>query len=136
MTVTGVGGVGKTRLAVQVAADVAPRFVDGAWLCELATAPDAESLIQVVASTLGVAPRQGLTLEGSIREYLRTKQILVVLDNCEHLLRRGGRARGGAAGRLSRGAAAGHEPGGTRDRGGAGVAASGTWHRPGGRHDG
>ena len=53
VTVTGVGGVGKTRLAVQVAADMLHTFADGTWLCELAAAGDADSLAQVVASTLG-----------------------------------------------------------------------------------
>ena len=54
LTLTGVGGVGKTRLAIQVAAEVLPRFPDGAWSCELAAATDPEALGQVVAATLGV----------------------------------------------------------------------------------
>jgi predicted ATPase/class 3 adenylate cyclase len=86
VTLTGVGGVGKTRLAMQVAADVLPRFADGAWFCELAAANDADAMVQVVASTLGVNPRPGMTLEASIIEFLRPKRLLVVLDNCEHLL--------------------------------------------------
>ena len=86
VTLTGVGGVGKTRLAMQVAAEVLPRFPDGAWFCELAAASDAEAMAQVVASTLGVNPRPGTTLDGSIIEFLAAKRLLVVLDNCEHLL--------------------------------------------------
>jgi len=86
VTITGVGGVGKTRLALQVAAEVLPRFGHGAWLCELAAAGDPETMVQVVAATLGVSPRAGVSLAASIREYLRSKQLLVVLDNCEHLL--------------------------------------------------
>jgi predicted ATPase len=86
VTLTGVGGVGKTRLATQVAADVLPRFTDGAWLCELAAAADAESMVQVVAMTLGVSPRPGMELDGSIAEFLQAKELLLLLDNCEHLL--------------------------------------------------
>ena len=87
MTITGTGGVGKTRLAVQVAADVLPHFPDGTWLCELAAAGDADSMAQVVQKTLGVQLRAGSTIEESIVDFLRTKHLLLVLDNCEHLMR-------------------------------------------------
>ena len=87
VTVTGPGGVGKTRLAVQAAADQLPSFADGAWLCELAAADDAESMAQVVAAALGVRSRPGLSTAGSVVEFLRTRSgLLLVLDNCEHLL--------------------------------------------------
>jgi predicted ATPase/class 3 adenylate cyclase len=91
VTLTGVGGVGKTRLALQAAAEMIPRFADGAWFCELAAASDADAMTQVVASALGVNPRPGATLEGSIVEFLGTKRLLLVLDNCEHLLAAVGR---------------------------------------------
>ena len=86
VTMIGVGGVGKTRLATQVAADVLPRFPDGAWLCELAAAGDPAAMAQLVAATLGVQLHPNLSLAASILGFLRNKQLLVVLDNCEHLL--------------------------------------------------
>jgi hypothetical protein len=87
VTVTGPGGAGKTRLAVQAAADQVPSFRDGAWLCELAAAGDGETMAQAVADALLVRPRPGLSIAGSVVEFLRTKSaLLLVLDNCEHLL--------------------------------------------------
>ena len=86
VTVTGVGGVGKSRIALQVALDVAGRFPDGAWLCELATAHDDEELAQVVAATLGVLARPAVTLADSVIDALRTRELVLVLDNCEHLV--------------------------------------------------
>ena len=67
VTLTGVGGVGKTRLAVQVAADVLPSFPDGAWLCELAVASDPDAMVQVIAAALAVQTRPGVSIEDSIR---------------------------------------------------------------------
>ncbi len=86
VTLTGVGGVGKTRLALQVAAEVLPRFADGVWLCELAATNDADLLAQVVVAALAVQSRPGRSLAESVCDYLSGKQALIVLDNCEHLL--------------------------------------------------
>ena len=86
VTLTGVGGVGKTRLALQVAAEVVPEFPDGAWLCELASADDAESLVEVIAASLDSPTRPGRTRLESVIEFLRGKLLLIVLDNCEHVL--------------------------------------------------
>ena len=91
VTLIGVGGVGKTRLAAQVAAEVLPRFADGAWFCELATAGDAAMLVETVAATIGARPRPGVSLEASLVEFLRPRALLMVLDNCEHLLDAAGR---------------------------------------------
>jgi predicted ATPase/class 3 adenylate cyclase len=86
VTVTGPGGVGKTRLALQAAADQLPSFSDGAWLCELAAAGDGETMAQAIAAALRARPRPGLSTAGSVVEFLRTRSaLLLVLDNCEHL---------------------------------------------------
>jgi predicted ATPase len=86
VTLTGVGGVGKTRLALQVAAEVLPRFGDGVWLCELAATNEPEMLAQVVVAAIGVQSRAGRSLTESVCDYLSGKRALIVLDNCEHLL--------------------------------------------------
>jgi len=86
VTVTGPGGVGKTRLALQAAADQLPSLSDGAWLCELAPAADQETMAQAVAAALRARPRPGLSVADSVVEFLRTRTaLLLVLDNCEHL---------------------------------------------------
>ena len=66
-------------------------YPDGAWLCELGVANDDDEVVQIVATSLGVTPRPGMSLEASVLEYLRTKQLLLVLDNCEHVLNVTGR---------------------------------------------
>jgi predicted ATPase/class 3 adenylate cyclase len=91
VTITGVGGVGKTRLALEIAGTLQPVTPDGVWLCELAPASDADALEQVVARAVTAAPRPGLSLAQSIVEYLRNRTVLVVFDNCEHLIDDAGR---------------------------------------------
>jgi predicted ATPase len=86
VTLTGTGGVGKTRLALQAAAHLITDFPDGVWLCELAAAADPESVLQVVAAALGYRPVPGAALERGIPEFVGARRLLVVLDNCEHLL--------------------------------------------------
>ncbi len=86
VTLTGVGGVGKTRLAVEVAAEVAPEFPDGAWLCELAPVIDPTAVWETLAASLDVRPFPGRPLGEMLLDYLAQKRILIVLDNCEHLL--------------------------------------------------
>jgi predicted ATPase/class 3 adenylate cyclase len=102
VTLTGTGGVGKTRLAVQVAAEVVPRFSDGAWLCELAAVDDGEAMAQVVSATLGCRQRPGLSLAQSVVEYFKVRELLLVLDNCEHLLDDAGEFAGAVIGSCPR----------------------------------
>lgn len=86
VTLTGVGGVGKTRLALQAAAEASPLFSDGVWFCELAAAIDLDGVCEIVATTLGVQQQQSSDLIHSIAESLHGTQTLLLLDNCEHLL--------------------------------------------------
>ena len=86
VTLTGAGGVGKTRLALQVAGQVSPRFGDGAWLCELAPVRDVAAMDDAVAAVFAVTAPVGLSTSEALVEFLRAKQLLLVLDNCEHLL--------------------------------------------------
>ncbi|MDQ1457642.1 MAG: hypothetical protein QOH28_3262 [Actinomycetota bacterium] len=86
ITLTGVGGVGKTRLALRVAAEVLPEARDGVWLCELAAADAEEAVLEIVTRALGVVPRAGMSARDSILDHLRGRDCLIVLDNCEHLL--------------------------------------------------
>ena len=86
VTLIGVGGVGKTRLALQVAEQVLPRFGDGAWLCELAPIRDAAGVDGAVAAVFSVTARGSQSTRDALVEFLRNKELLLVLDNCEHLL--------------------------------------------------
>jgi predicted ATPase/DNA-binding CsgD family transcriptional regulator len=86
VTVTGPGGVGKTRLAGQVAGQVAGRFTDGAWLAELAAVRDPAQVPAVVAAALGIREQPGTPLAGVLARVLAGQQLLLVLDNCEHVI--------------------------------------------------
>ena len=86
LTLTGSGGCGKTRLALQVAADSLERFPDGAWLVELAPLADPDLVPQTVASVLGLKGEPGKPIARSLVEHLEDKRLLLLLDNCEHLL--------------------------------------------------
>jgi predicted ATPase/DNA-binding CsgD family transcriptional regulator len=85
VTVTGPGGVGKTRLAAEVAERVIGRFADGVWLVELATVLDPAQVAAATAAMLGVRERPGVAVTDSLAEMLARQQMLLVLDNCEHL---------------------------------------------------
>jgi predicted ATPase/class 3 adenylate cyclase len=86
LTLTGSGGCGKTRLALQVAAEVLEEYPHGVWLVELAALSDPGLVPQTVATALGVREEPGRPLIQTLIDYLRPKSLLLVLDNCEHLL--------------------------------------------------
>ena len=86
VTVTGPGGVGKTRLAGAVAGLVAGRFADGAWLAELAAVRDPAQVAAVVAAALGIPEQPGAPAAGALARVLAGQQLLLVLDNCEHVI--------------------------------------------------
>jgi non-specific serine/threonine protein kinase len=86
VTVTGPGGAGKTRLAGEVARQVAGRFADGVWLAELAPVRDPALVPAVVAAALGVREQPGLPAAEALARVLARQQLLLVLDNCEHVI--------------------------------------------------
>ena len=86
VTLTGVGGVGKTRLALRAAAGLARAFPGGVWLVRLDQLRDEALVAQAVAGTLGLQDRAGFSTEAALADYLSGRQLLLVLDNCEHLV--------------------------------------------------
>lgn len=86
VTLTGVGGVGKTRLAIEVGAELATEFGDGVWLVELAGVTDPEAVPAALAAVLGVTPRGDASLIDTVAEAVAGRRVLLIVDNCEHLL--------------------------------------------------
>jgi predicted ATPase len=86
LTLTGSGGCGKSRLALAAAGGLVEGSEDGVWLVELAPLADPSLVAQAVTSTLGVREQPGRTPAETLSEYLRTRRVLLVLDNCEHLI--------------------------------------------------
>jgi predicted ATPase len=86
LTFIGPGGTGKTRLSLQVAAEQIPEFKDGVWLIELAQLSDSNYLLSAIASLFHLRELQGVPLIDTVTDYLRSKQLLLILDNCEHLI--------------------------------------------------
>jgi DNA-binding SARP family transcriptional activator len=86
LTLTGAGGCGKTRLALEVARDLVGAYPDGVWLVSLAPLSEAELVPQVVAQALGMREQPNRPLLETLEDTLRSRKMLLVLDNCEHLL--------------------------------------------------
>src|SRR5437762_6680447 len=86
VTLTGAGGCGKTRLALQVGRDLADAFDDGVWLLQLAPLTDQSLVAQAVARAVGVTEQPDRSLLEMLVASLEPRQLLLVLDNCEHLV--------------------------------------------------
>src|SRR5262249_19066399 len=86
LTLTGAGGCGKTRLALEFAAALIPAYQHGVWLVDLAPLADPGLISQIIANSLSVKEQPGISLTKTISEYLASRQLLLVVDNAEHLL--------------------------------------------------
>src|SRR6185503_10555351 len=86
VTLTGSGGTGKTRLALQVAAELLDKFDHGVWFIELAPIADPDLIPQTIVSALGISEQPNKAPLDILKEYLHEKKTLIVLDNCEHLV--------------------------------------------------
>jgi predicted ATPase/class 3 adenylate cyclase/DNA-binding CsgD family transcriptional regulator len=85
VTLTGVGGVGKTRLAIEVGAELAGEFEDGVWLVELAGIGDPGAVPAAVATVLGITPQGNVPLIDTVADAVAGQRMLLIVDNCEHL---------------------------------------------------
>ena len=86
ITLTGSGGTGKTRLSLQVAAEMVEHFPDGVWFIELAPITDPDLVPQTILSVLDIGKQPGRSTVSVLKDYLRAKELLLILDNCEHLI--------------------------------------------------
>jgi predicted ATPase len=86
VTLTGVGGSGKTRLAMQAAAALTSEFADGVWLIDLAPVSEPELVVQQMAAVFGIREQANRSLMESLKEQLQGKELLLLVDNCEHLI--------------------------------------------------
>jgi predicted ATPase/class 3 adenylate cyclase len=86
LTLLGPGGIGKTRLSLQVAADAMDDFPDGVWFVELAPLTEGQRVPQIAASVLGVKEGAGRPVIEAMLTHVKDRQLLLVLDNCEHLV--------------------------------------------------
>ncbi len=92
ITLSGVGGVGKTRLALEVGAEVAGEFPDGVWMVELASVGDPASVPAAIATVLGITPQGDSALIDTVADALGGRRLLLVVDNCEHVVAAAGSA--------------------------------------------
>jgi predicted ATPase/DNA-binding NarL/FixJ family response regulator len=99
VTLSGVGGVGKTRLALEVGAEMADEFPDGVWLVELAPVGDPSSVPAAIATALGITPQGDVELIDTVAEAVAGRRLLLLVDNCEHVLEASGAAIGQILGR-------------------------------------
>jgi non-specific serine/threonine protein kinase len=86
LTLAGYGGIGKTRLALEVAAASLNDYADGVWFVELASLSDESLVPQTIAATLGLREERGRSIEATIEGYVKQRRLLLILDNCEHLI--------------------------------------------------
>src|SRR5215471_1633588 len=86
LTLVGSGGIGKTRLALRLAGELADQYAGGVWLVQLAPVADAGLVTWTVAAALGVNEQPGRPIRLSLAEYLSERQTLLILDNCEHVV--------------------------------------------------
>ncbi|MGZ4697464.1 MAG: LuxR C-terminal-related transcriptional regulator [Oryzihumus sp.] len=86
VTLTGVGGVGKTRLALAVGAELADEFPDGIWLVELAPVGNADAVPDAIATALGITPQGDARVIDTVAEAVAGRRLLILVDNCEHVL--------------------------------------------------
>ena len=99
VTLGGVGGVGKTRLALAVGAHVAEEFPDGVWLVELAPVGDPDAVPDAIADALGITPQGSTPVIETVAEAVTGRRLLLVVDNCEHVLAAAAAAVGQVVGR-------------------------------------
>lgn len=86
LTLIGPGGTGKTRSALQIAADVIDDYTNGVWFIELASKSEKDFLANAVAQVLGIPESNSISAEDSLIEFLKEKNLLIILDNCEHIV--------------------------------------------------
>lgn len=86
LTLIGPGGTGKTRLSLQIGAELVEQYPDGVWLVEFATENNTGAVAELIADVLGVRPDRDTAIERTLSQFLQRKKILLILDNCEHLV--------------------------------------------------